>query len=171
MKWYRSLYWRIALGVVAFLAAMLVVQAVLLVWAISQSGRSAPGQSPGRLAMSVALDLSAVLERDPNTDLDKYIREQYAQYEHPFFVMLQGGRVITSGNETFPEPLLRMARARLEGREPPMRGPRGEGRSGPPPGPRPEGPRPDGPRPEGPRPDGSFGPRFDRPSPIFAGGQ
>jgi len=25
MRWYRSLYWRIALGVVGFLAAMLVV--------------------------------------------------------------------------------------------------------------------------------------------------
>ena len=39
--WYRSLYWRIALGVVGFLAAMLVVQAMLFVWAVSQSGRIA----------------------------------------------------------------------------------------------------------------------------------
>ena len=57
MTWYRSLYWRIAFGVVAFLAAMLVVQAMLFVWAVSQSGRSLPGQSPGRLGQTVALDL------------------------------------------------------------------------------------------------------------------
>jgi len=50
MTWYRSLYWRIALGVVGFLAAMLIVQAVLFVWAVSQSGRSLPGQSPARQA-------------------------------------------------------------------------------------------------------------------------
>ena len=49
MKWYRSLYWRVAFGVIAFLAAMLVVQAVLFVWTVSQSGRSLPGQGNGLL--------------------------------------------------------------------------------------------------------------------------
>jgi signal transduction histidine kinase len=114
MRWYRSLYWRIALGVVAFLAAMLVVQAVLFVWVVSQSGRSLPGRSPGRLAMTVALDLTSLLERDPRADLAQYIREQYSQYEHPFFVMMSDGRLFTSGSRSFPEPLLRIARARLE---------------------------------------------------------
>src|SRR5437762_6031063 len=117
MRWYRSLYWRIALGVVVFLAAMLVVQAMLFVWAVSRSGRSLPGQSPGRLGMAVALDLANVLERDARADLTQYIREQYARYEHPFFVMMADGRVITSGSASFPEPLLRMARARLERRD------------------------------------------------------
>src|SRR6185436_8393147 len=93
--WHRSLYWRVAVGVVAFLAAMLVVQAMLFVWAMAQFGRTLPGQSPGRLGMSVALDLANLLERDPQTDLTQYIREQYAQYEHPFFVMMADGRLIT----------------------------------------------------------------------------
>jgi signal transduction histidine kinase len=177
VRWYRSFYWRIALGVVAFLAAMLVVQAMLFVWAVSQSGRSAPGQSPARLGMSVALDLGSVLERDPGADLEKYVREQYAQYEHPFFVMLQGGHVITSGGATFPEPLLRMARARLEGREPPRGRPDGPRPQGPPPqGPPPDGPRLEGPRPDGPRPDRfGRGARFERfgggPVPIIANGR
>jgi signal transduction histidine kinase len=114
MHWYRSLYWRIAFGFVAVLAAMLVVQAMLFVWAVSQSGRNLPGQSPARLGMTVALDLANVLERDPQTDLAQYVREQYAQYEHPFFVMLADGRLITSGSASFPEPLLAMARARLQ---------------------------------------------------------
>ena len=88
MRWYRSLYWRIAVGVVGFLAAMLVVQAMLFVWAVSQSGRSLPGQSPARLGATVALDLASVLERDPHADLARYVHDQYAQYTHPFFVML-----------------------------------------------------------------------------------
>jgi signal transduction histidine kinase len=114
MRW-RSLYWRIALGVVAFLAAMLAVQAVLFVWVVSQSGRNLPGQSPARLGMTVALDLANLLERDPRADLAAYIKEQYAQYAHPFFVMLtEDNRVITSGSQSFPEPLLAMARARLQ---------------------------------------------------------
>src|SRR5262245_21848561 len=114
MRW-RSLYWRIALGVVAFLAAMLAVQAVLFVWVVSQSGRNLPGQSPARLGMTVALDLANLLEREPKADLASYITEQYAQYEHPFFVMMaDDNRVITSGSQSFPESLLAMARARLQ---------------------------------------------------------
>ena len=114
MRWYRSLYWRIAFGVMAFLVIMLVVQAMLYVWAVSQSGRSLQGQSPGRFAMTVAQDLAGLVEREPAADLGQYVREQYAQYEHPFFVMMTDGRLITSGSETFPEPLIRMAKARLE---------------------------------------------------------
>jgi len=132
MKWYRSLYWRIALGVVAFLAAMLVVQAMLFVWAVSQSGRSLPGQSPARLGQTVALDLANLLEREPQADLAKYVRDQYSNYTHPFFVLMADGRFVTSGSKTFPEALIRMARARLQGPVRFVRGRRGEPPQGPP---------------------------------------
>src|SRR3954452_24787650 len=123
MTWHRSLYWRIAIGVVGFLAAMLVVQAMLFVWVVSQSGRSLPGQSPARLAATVALDLGNVLERDPQVDLGRYVNEQYAQYTHPFFVMMVDGRVLTSGSRSFPEPMMAMPGAILE-RRPEPRPPR-----------------------------------------------
>ena len=64
----------------------------------------------------MALDLANLLERDPQTDLAQYVNEQYAQYAHPFFVMMADGRLITSGSQSFPEPLLAMARARLQRR-------------------------------------------------------
>ena len=174
MHWYRSLYWRIALGVVGFLAAMLVVQAVLFVWVVSQSGRSLPGQSPGRLALTVALDLASELERDPQVDLARYIRDQYAQYTHPFFVMMADGRVITSGSASFPDPLIGMAHAQMLRwiARPPLRRPE-----------RPDGPRferppfldapdgPDGPGRGGAPPFGRGGDRFLRPSPILVGGR
>ena len=140
MRWYRSLYWRIAFGVMAFLAIMLVVQAMLYVWAVSQSGRSLQGQSPGRLAMTVAQDVASLLEREPSADLAQYVREQYSQYEHPFFVMMADGRLITSGSTSFPEPLIRMAKARLE-RPEGARMVRPEGPLRPGESPRPEGPR------------------------------
>ncbi len=184
MRWYRSLYWRIAFGVMAFLVIMLVVQAMLYVWAVSQSGRSLQGQSPGRFAMTVAQDLAGLVEREPAADLGQYVREQYAQYEHPFFVMMTDGRLITSGSETFPEPLIRMAKARLE-RPEGGRMTRPEGPMPPGDGPRPEGPRwrrpesaPDDPnRPmRGGMPGFRPGDRFDRervpfPFPIFVSGK
>jgi len=154
--WHRSLYWRVAVGIVAFLAAMLVVQAMLFVWAMAQFGRTLPGQSPGRLGMSVALDLANLLERDPQTDLTQYVREQYAQYEHPFFVMMADGRLITSGSQSFAEPLLQMARARLARPDAfPLR-PGGRGMRGF----------------DGPRGDRDpYGPAFARPAPIVVGGR
>src|SRR5436309_5388793 len=127
----RSLCWRIALGVVAFLAAMLVVQAMLFVWALRQTGRTLPGQSPGRLGMTVANDLANALERDGQTDLAKYVTDQYRQYDHPFFVMMKDGRFVTSGSSSFPEPLIRMARARLERRFERMQGTRPDRAEGP----------------------------------------
>src|SRR5438132_7573168 len=131
-----------------FLAAMLVVQAVLFTWVVARSGRTVPGQSPVRFAQTIALDLRSALERDPQLDVARYVREQYAQETHPFFVMLTDGRVVTSGSRSFPEPLIRMARGRLQRRLE----------------------RPDTERPERVERDGPpF--RFIRPVPIMANGQ
>lgn len=142
-RWYKSLYWRIAFGFVVFLAAMLVVQGVMFTWAVSYSGRTLPGQSPARLGQTVALDLANALEQNGQLDLSKYVHDQYAQYTHPFFVMMADGRFVTSGSKSFSEPLLRMAKARLE-RAGTDRPPRGErqpfdrlGRGERPPGDRP----------------------------------
>src|SRR5690349_14498742 len=130
-RWYRSLYWRIAFGVVAFLAAMLVVQAVLFVWAVSQTGRTLPGQSPARLGMTVAMDLAQTLERDPQTDLTKYVDDQAAKLDQPSVVLMKDGRRVGSGRHDLPEPRIRMAGERLErGFDPGFRGRgRGEGKS------------------------------------------
>ena len=176
VTWYRSLYWRIALGVVGFLAAMLIVQAMLFVWAVSQSGRSLPGQSPARFGVTIALDLSSALERDPQIDLARYVHDQYAQYTHPFFVILADGKVITSGSSKVAEPLLEMARVTLRRwteRPPGRRGERADGprfdRSFPGPPDAGEGPG------RGGAPPGLFGRAgrepFARPSPIMVDGR
>jgi len=183
MKWYRSLYFRIALGGVALLAAMLFVQAVLFTWAVSQSGRSLPGQSPMRFGQTIALDLAALLDRDPQADLGQYVHEQYGQYNHPFFVVLADGRVISSGSTAIAEPLLAMARAQLSRwrERPPMRWfERGDGQrfGRPPPGDPADGA--EAPGRGGPPPFFGRGERFERgpgglpfvrPLPIVVGGR
>src|SRR5262249_48953646 len=141
------------------------------------TGRSLPGQSPMRLAATVALDLGNLLERDPKADLDKYIHDQYAQYTHPFFVMLADGRMITSGSAAFPDTLVRLAREQLGRRlEHPDRFERGRLDRAE----RPDGSRPGRTEPGGrlaffPRPDrferGPGGMPFVRPAPIVAGGR
>ena len=149
-RWYRSLYWRIAIGFILTLAAVLVVQATLFVWVLSRGGPTLPGQ-PERFAQTVAVDIGEALRADPSTDLASYIDDQYSRDAHPFFVMLVDGRVFANFPAPYPEPLLRAARGRLQRGLAPDRdrfrrgpGPGGRGRGfgrggdGPPPPPPPQ---------------------------------
>jgi hypothetical protein len=115
-RWYRSLYWRIAIGFMLCLAVMLVVQAVLFIWIASRAGPTMPGQPPARFAETVALDIAAAIEREPTLDVEKFVHEQYGRDSHPVLVMMTGGRVIENGGGPFPEQLVRQARVMLERR-------------------------------------------------------
>lgn len=112
-RWYHSLYWRIALGFVLCLAAMLAVQALLLVLVASRSGPTLPGLPPDRFARAVALELSQGLERDPALDVATFVREQFGREAHPLFVLLADGREFTNGAGPAPAALLEAARERL----------------------------------------------------------
>src|SRR3954447_15229378 len=113
MKWHHSLYWRIAVGFVACLALLLLVQAMLFVWVVSRSAQTIPNQPPERFAQTVALDLTQALEREPSLDLAQYLRQEYARDAQPFFVVLISGPPIEIGG-SFPDAMERDARARLE---------------------------------------------------------
>jgi two-component system, OmpR family, sensor histidine kinase BaeS len=164
MKWYYSLYWRIAAGFVACLALLLVVQATLFVWVVARSGPTIPNQPPDRLAQTIALDIAQAVDRDPTLDVESYLRQEYAADTQPFFVLLSDRRRLEVGGP-FPQELLQDAQARLDmlARLDPqrlMRGerPRFDGRGFEPP---PWGPAADrGAPPQGGR--GGPGPDFDR---------
>ena len=113
MNWHKSFYWRIAVGFVAFLAAMLVVQAMGFTWMMSVSGRTMPGQSPAQFARTIAIDLAGALERDPELDVTHYVHDQFNTVTHPFFVLLTDGRIVTNSSEPPSEAMLRIGRARL----------------------------------------------------------
>ncbi|HEX7795728.1 MAG TPA: HAMP domain-containing sensor histidine kinase [Vicinamibacterales bacterium] len=112
MKWHHSLYWRIAVGFVACLALLLLVQAMLFVWVVSRSS-SIPNQPPDRFAQTVALDAGQALERDPSLDLAQYLRQEYGRDSQPFFVLTRDGSSIAI-NGSFPDPLVHEARERFE---------------------------------------------------------
>ncbi len=144
-RWHRSLYWRIALGFVGFLAAMLVVQGLLFVWVTARSGRTAAGESPQRFAQALAGDLAITIAGEPTVDVGAYVKDRYAREDLPFFILLADGSLITGDDTPVPDDLLRAARVRLARRRErpfgPLPGGRGfDGRPGgrgllPPPGP------------------------------------
>jgi signal transduction histidine kinase len=152
-RWYRSLYWRIALGLFAFLALMLAAQGALVLWMTERVAGSMPAASPDRLAEIVASDISAALAADEGLDVEEYVRAQYAAVFRPFLIVMRDGRTITNHDDV-PAALQQMGRDEAQrlarfamgppGREFPPRG--GGPRQGgppdvlPPPGGRGDGP-------------------------------
>jgi signal transduction histidine kinase len=163
--WHHSLYWRIALGLFAFLALMLTAQGALFLWMTDRIAGSMPARSPRRLVELVGSDVSGALSRNPSLDLRKYLPEQYGETLQTFVVIMRDGRTF-SNHDDVPDALLEAVREeqRFLGEGPRRFGRRGGGPGPPPGGPPPGGPREFGgerppPRPPPPR-RGEFAPIF-----------
>src|SRR6185503_17351172 len=92
-RWYKSLYWRIAIGFVLGLAAMLVVQAMIVVWILPVSGPTVPAR-PDRFAQTVASDIAEALDQNAALDVDQFVRSQFGRTALPFLVLMNDGRVV-----------------------------------------------------------------------------
>jgi len=99
LRWYRSLYWRIGLGLLAFLALMLVAQGALFLWTTERIAGSMPAASPQRLADLVASDIGAALDDNPGLDLEQYVREHYGNVFQAFVVLMRDGRTVSNHEE------------------------------------------------------------------------
>jgi signal transduction histidine kinase len=156
--WYRSLYWRIALGFVALLATLLAVQGLMFLWLTGRGTEFLPGRSPGEYAQTIAADLATSLAEHPDLDIDTYLNDRYTSTYRAFVVAMRDGRNASSRRVRPPFELSRAAYGRLMGRGPGWPG----GPGGPGGGPGPGGPRPgpgpygrgDNRPPDGPPPDG-----------------
>src|SRR3954465_13973772 len=94
--WDRSLYWRLALGLIAFLALMLVSEAALFLWTTDRIAGSMPARSPRRLAVLVASDIGAALAADSTLNLKTYVRDQYGHVLQTFLLIMRDGRVFSN---------------------------------------------------------------------------
>ena len=152
--WFRSLYWRIAIGFVALLAAVLVAQGLLFVWLTYRIDQSPAGRTPQQLADYIARQISMAMSDNPSLDVGLYVGREFSGISRPFVVMMADGRRISNRPEGLPEGF----------QGPPPRGVRGgrgggPGRGGgerpdpapgvePPPGTQLPGGQPGGPPPE-----------------------
>ena len=127
LRWYRSLYWRIALGLIAFLALMLAAEGGIFLWMTDRIAGSMPARSPRRLAELVASDLGTALTANSSLDLEAYLREQFGQVLQTFVVIMRDGQILANHDDV-PPRLLEAVRAELEFME--SIGPRRFGRRG-----------------------------------------
>jgi signal transduction histidine kinase len=110
-KWYQSLYWRIAIGFVLFLAAVLALQGGALVYLIARM-EVAPGPPPPELTRLVARDLGDALTANPALDIAQFFRQEY-EGRVPLVAIMRDGRVVSSDGTKPGEPFIRDVRARL----------------------------------------------------------
>lgn len=105
--WYRSLYWRVAFGLFAFLTLTLAAETAIFLWMSDRISGSLPAQ-PGRAARIIASDLEVALETNPQLDVERHIGEQYADVLQTFAVVMRDGRLIANGD--VPAALIEMLR-------------------------------------------------------------
>lgn len=147
----RSLYWRIGLGLILFLAITLGLQVGLFLWVAGETEGGMPARMGRDFAELVASELESALTSDPSLDLEAYARRRLSELHRPAVVILADGRVVAPPGIDVPQGL-RMPgpfKRRLPGPPdgerwpPPDRDrlpPPAMGGGGPPPGPMMRGP-------------------------------
>jgi two-component system sensor histidine kinase BaeS len=128
LAWYRSLYWRIGIGFVLFLAAVLAVQGGALVYLISRM-EVGPGRTPPEVTRLVARDLGEALTANPQLDIQQFLSQEF-EPRVPLAVIMNDGRVVSTGDTMPPDELVREIRNRLKAAPDSfMRGRGGRGRA------------------------------------------
>jgi two-component system sensor histidine kinase BaeS len=112
--WYRSLYWRIALGIIALLIALLVVQGAVFLWLVSKTPDTLPPRALQQSARALALELEAALAQDPAVDRDRFVRDRVSALSRPIVLVWRDGAVSYGGIERPPDWLVQAARVRLD---------------------------------------------------------
>jgi signal transduction histidine kinase len=169
LVWYKSLYWRIAFGFVATLAALLLMQGVVLLWL---TDRIIGGfRTPEQLVTLVAADLSAAMMKEPHLQIESYVPDHFRYIYRPFAVVMRDGRLASNRPNGLPPGYMRGVQNRLRRGLPlrefdPADGRRGGGdRGGGDRGPNPGGPDRRGPELTGP----GGGPRGSESAAIVVG--
>ena len=110
-RWYQSLYWRIGVGFVVFITAVLALQGGALVYLISRM-EVGPGRTPPEVTRLVARDLGEALTANPQLDIQSFLREEY-EGRVPLAAIMKDGRTISTGSAMPPDDVVREIRSRL----------------------------------------------------------
>jgi signal transduction histidine kinase len=110
--WYRSLYWRIALGFVCFLGLTLVIQAGLFLLVVVRAERTVSVPALEAFASTVAAGVAGEIEANGVTNLEQYLAERYGSLPRPVWLVMDDGRVFSGRWGPPPPGLIRRLRQR-----------------------------------------------------------
>ena len=119
----RSLYWRIGLGFILFLAVTLVLQVILFIYVAGETEGGMPARMGRDFAELVAAEFEAELARDPQLDLRRYAERRVNELHRPAAIVFPDGSAVAPAGTQVPRNI------RFPG---PFRRRAGDGRRGPP---------------------------------------
>jgi two-component system, OmpR family, sensor kinase len=119
----RSLYWRIGLGFILFLAITLVLQVALFIYVAGEREGGMPARMGRDFAELVAAEFEAALARDPQLNLRQYADRRVNELHRPAAIIFPDGSAVASRGTQIPRNL------RFPG---PFRRRGADGRRGPP---------------------------------------
>jgi signal transduction histidine kinase len=115
--WYRSLYWRVAIGTLAVILVLLAVQAALVIWVVGRSDRSMTRRAPLVVASLVVAELSASLEADAPPDPQSALRDAFGRAPQNIAFVIRDGGVATNRRFELPAALEAAARRSMRERD------------------------------------------------------
>ncbi|HEX6213693.1 MAG TPA: HAMP domain-containing sensor histidine kinase [Vicinamibacterales bacterium] len=119
----RSLYWRIGLGFILFLAVTLVLQVILFIYVAGETEGGMPARMGRDFAELVASEFEAELARDPQLDVRRYAERRVNELHRPAAIVFPDGSAVAPAGTQVPRNI------RFPG---PFRRRPGDGRRGPP---------------------------------------
>src|SRR5688572_23400738 len=120
----RSLYWRIGLGFILFLAITLVLQVALFIYVAGATEGGMPARMGRDFAELIAAEFEAALARDPELDLRRYAEQRVNELHRPAAIIFPDGSAVAPGgtqiprNMRFPGPFRRRGADGRRGRPP-----------------------------------------------------
>ena len=125
--WYRSLYWRIALGFVSFLGVTLVIQATLFLVLVVRTERDVAPRALDAFASTVAASVASEINAHGMAEVERHLAERYGSLPRPIWLVMADGRVFSGAWGPPPPGILRRLRPRPPGRPgpPPLTSPEG----------------------------------------------
>ncbi len=127
--WYRSLYWRIALGFVCFLGLTLVIQASLFLVVVVRAERDVTVPALEAFASTVAAGVAAEIEANGMANVEQHLAERYGSLPRPVWLVMEDGAVFSGRWGPPPPGLIRRLRQRPPSvtQAPPLSSPEGRG--------------------------------------------
>ena len=100
-RWWNTLYWRVGLGFVGFVVALLLVQSAIFIYWVDRPGERNPRHAQLLRVIGAAAALGDAFERGGPVDVAAIVGAQ-ADRGGPLYVVLADGTALAPGDGTVP---------------------------------------------------------------------
>jgi signal transduction histidine kinase len=113
-RWWNSLYWRVGLGFVAFVVALLLVQSAIFIYWVERPGQAGPRHTQLRRVLTASAALGRAFERGDRIDIDAVLRsEPDGRGGGPLYIVLADGTEHAADGGSVPEGARQTAKLML----------------------------------------------------------